>query len=384
MEKAKFINKLRSEPLPLHSIDDKSLLSMVACNGFRNNFYLESLTKPKKRIVDNDGAVGLDQTSSIMSKEGVPYRVHFITDRDNRGVILTDHTNQQVVTKVVLRDRHNDGTLEATPPKFLKMINDIPSSEVPARSREIGFTNWGYSNPGDKLSPRQRAVEISIVSADPNRTLLERLIKKNDLFVNPVELAHFIDDPFAYIPFENADIQSINTWWKYWFQVVDRGIRGKSIPQPGQTSERGFEGFFKNAMEEAKHAVKEAGYTHLTAVPTWTYVWHSFIENGFQPVDQAQEKETTEFLERIASIQFPSGERLSELSPKHPLASWLSVAPFVLALNPDHMPCLNIDEVREERFQSTYTALKNAVQSGDTVKTYPLAPGRNLWLQTKV
>lgn len=384
MEKAKFVNKLRSEPLPIHSIDDKSLLSMIACNGFRNNFYLESLTKRQSRIVNNDGAIGLDQTSSIMSKDGAPYKVHFVTDRDNRGVILTDHTNQQVITKVILRDRHNDGTLEATPPKFLKMINGIPTDQIPPRSKEVGFTNWGYSNPGDKQARGQRGVELSIVSADPNQALLERLIKKNRLFVNPIELAHFIDDPFAYIPFENASAQSIDTWWKYWFQVVDRGIRGKSIPQPGQTSQRGFEGFFKNVVEEAKLAVKEAGYTHLTAVPTWTYVWHSFIENGFVPVDQAQAKETTEFLERIASIQLPGGECLSSLSPKHPLASWLSVAPFVLALNPDHTPHLNIDDVREERFQSTYNALKNAVQSGDTIKTYPLSPGRNLWLQTSV
>ncbi|MFZ2025747.1 MAG: hypothetical protein WAV30_00475 [Microgenomates group bacterium] len=384
MEKAKLVNKLRSEPLPIHSIDDKSLLSMIACNGFRNNFYLESLTKPKARMVNNDGAVGLDQTSSITSKENTPYKVHFITDRDNRGVILTDYTNQQVVTKVVLRDRHNDGTLEATPPKFLKMINGTPEEQIPARSREIGFTNWGYSNPGDKQKKDVRAVELSIVSADPNQALLERLIKKNRLFVNPVELAHFIDDPFAYIPFENASPQSIDTWWKYWFQVVDRGIRGKSIPQPGQTSQRGFEGFFKNAIEETKHAVKEAGYTHLSAVPTWTYVWHSFIENGFVPVDQAQAKETTEFFERIAAIQLPNGDSMSSLSPKHPLASWLSVAPFVLELNPDHIPCLGIDPVREERFQSTYKALKDAVQSGDTIKTYPLAPGRNLWLQIAV
>jgi hypothetical protein len=357
---------------------------MIACNGFRSNFYLESLAKSQNRIVNNEGAFGLDQTASIMSKEGVPYTLHFITDRDNRGVILTDKTNKEVVTKVVLRDRHNDGTLEATPPKYLKMINGIQADQIPPRSREIGFTNWGYSNPGDKQQRGVRSVELSIVSADPNQALLERLIKKNRLFVNPVELAHFIDDPFAYIPYEHASAQSIDMWWKYWFQVVDRGIRGKSIPQPGQTSQRGFEGFFKNAIEETKKAVREAGYTHLTAVPTWSYVWHSFIENGFLPVDQEQDAQATEFFERIASIKLPNGESMSSLSPKHPLASWLSVAPFMLELNPDHIPHLGIDPVREARFQSTYNALKNAVQSGDCIKTYPLAPGRNLWLQTSV
>lgn len=384
MGKGEFAKHIGSDPLPIHAVSERDLLTTIACNGFRNEFYLNSIRRTQSRIVNNEGAYGLDQTATIMSKDGQMYRLHHITDRDNRGILLTDLSNRQVVSKVILRDRHNDGTLEATPPQYLKSINHVDEQHIPERSREIGFTTWSYSNPGDVQEPGIRSVELSIVSSDPQQALLDRLLKKNRLFVNPRELAAFIDNPFAYIPFEDVNEKTINLWWKYWFQVVDRGMRGKAIPQPGQTSQRGFEGFFSNTLEATEKIAKSSGYTHLTAVPTWTYVWHAFIERGFTPVDAGQARETTAFLERIASITLPNGDTLSTLSPKHPLASWLAVAPFVLQLNTEFVPHLGIDEVREERFRYIFEQIKNAVQSDEGVKTYPLAPGKNLWLSKKL
>lgn len=384
MGKAEY-HQLDAELLPpIHAVNNEDLLASIACTGFKKYFNLQSLRPEGEKIVKNNGAYGIDQTATIAMNDGIMMRVHHITDGDNRGIYVTDGSNSQVVSKVVFRDRHNDGKFEATPPYYLRTINGIPEDKIPDRSRQIGFTSWSYSNRGDEQEEGINSLELSIVSADPTQALLGRLLKKNSLFVNPVHLAHFIDDPYAYIPFGCVSPETINTWWKYWFQVVDRGMRGKAIPQPGQTSQRGFEGFFSNTLEMTAKIAKAHGYTHLTAVPTWTYVWHSFIQNGFKPVDPNQADETNIFFQRMSSIQLVSGDKLSALSPKHPLASWMAVAPFVLELNPEYIPKLGIDEVREKRFHVILNELKNAVQSDDGIKTYPLAPGRNLWLSKEL
>lgn len=384
MGKQEFSHRLQTESASIHAVSQQELLSTIACEGFKKSFDLESFKLTQKKVVEVHEGFGEDQMATILKRDGKKYRIHFIRDLDNFGVIVTDESNENVVTKVVLRERGHDGTLESGSPQYLKILDGLSEEQIPDRSRHIGFTNWSYAGKNDKQEPGVESLELSIVSSDPDHILLERLLKKNRLFVNPRELAKFIDDPFAYIPFEDVNEKTINLWWKYWFQVVDRGMRGKEIPQPGQTSQKGFDGFFSNTLRASEDLAKKTGHTHLTAIPTWTYVWHAFIERGYEPTDREQYLETVNFMERIGSVALSNEKPVSSLSPKHPLTSWLSVAPFVLQLNPDFVPSLGIDPVREKRFQELYANLKNAVQSNGAVITYPFSPGRNLWLAKKL
>ncbi len=382
MGKEEFKRHLYSEKSNIHTITDENLFSAIACKGFNSIFDQKTLIYTHKNIHNINGSYGQDHSATIQNFDGQKYRVHFVSDLDNRGVIVTDFENKRVITKVVLRDRAHDGTPSATPPLYLNEINGIPTSKAPQRSKEIGYTTWSYSNPGDVVPTNTRMVELSIVSSDPHKLLLDRLIKKNGLFVNAYKLAQFIDDPFSLIPRGiHLNEDSVNMWWRYWYQVVERGLRKKEIPQPGQTSQRGFEGFFANSTQIAENSARNAGYTHLSAVPTWTYVWHAFIEKGYLPIDRAQSAEVSGFMKRIASIILPDDEtNCSALSPKNPIISWLSVAPFMLELNLEFTPHLGIDTERETKFLKLFTRLKNAVQCNNEVKTYPLSPGRNLWL----
>lgn len=385
MEKQRYVNRLRGEQNPLHDISHQSLLNAISCKGFASKYDLKSVRIGKTRLVNKNEAWGMDQLASIDdAQHSRHFTLHFVTDLDNRGIIVTDTRNSAVFSKIVLRDRTHDGTPSATPPHYLKVINDLKSKEIPERSRSLAFTTWGYSNHGDTLRPGQRAAELSIVSADPEQVLLDRLIKKNRLFVDPKQLAQFIDDPFSYIPFNFSHTKELDLWWKYWFQVVDRGLRGKEIPQPGQTAQKGFEGFFKHTITSSETIVKDCGYTHLTAVPTWTYVLHAFLENGFQPADKAQADEAFRFLEALGKTKLLNGEQLDTRHPKDPLFSWLAVAPFMMELHPDHTPTLDIDETRSDRFNTLFRNLKNTLQSNGTVLTYPLAPGRNFWLEKQL
>lgn len=385
MEKIKYIHRLHSEQNPLHAISQEELLGALSCKGFVSKYDVSSVKHGKRNLVHQNGAWGLDQTATISdSQHTKKYKLHFVEDLDNSGIIVTDGQNTTTYSKIVLRDRSHDGSPEATPPHYLQVINGYSAKDIGERSKKLAFTTWSYSNPSDVIRTGQHAVELSIVSADPEQVLLDRLLKKNRLFVDPKQLSQFIDDPFSYIPFGFSDPKEIDLWWKYWFQVVDRGLRGKEIPQPGQTAQRGFEGFFKHTISASEKLAKECGYTHLTAVPTWTYVFHAFLENGFVPTNKKQAEEAFNFLNSLGKTELLNGEQLSTHHPKDPLFSWLAVAPYVIELNTNHMPNLGIDETREQRFQMLYMNLKKSLQQGDTVLTYPLAPGRNFWLEKKL
>lgn len=368
MGKTEIQKSINTETSPLSSVTNERLFNTIQCPGFLLHFNVNSLKETERIVINNYGARGVDQGADIADKNGNLYRVHFVEDIDNRGIIVTTLDGSQIVTKVVLRNRTDDATLGATPPEFLYTINGVPLDQAPPRSKELAFTTWSYSNPGDKLPDGTRMAELSIVSADPERELLNQLIKKNSLFVPSEQLARFIDDPFSYIPRGNAiNEDSINTWWKYWFQVVNRGLRNKSIPQPGQTSQKGFEGFFSHSLSEAEDISKSAGYTHLSAVPTWTYVWHSFIEKGYLPTDSVQGQEAETFINMIRSITLLDDTLLTSLSPKNPIASWLAVAPYVIELSNDKVPVLGIDDEREARFHELYSRLKAAVKTQDGI-----------------
>lgn len=385
MEKVRYIHRLNSEKNPLHGISQERLLGALSCKGFVSKYDVGSVKLGKKNLVYQNRAWGLDQTATISdSQHKKKYQIHYVTDLDNNGVIVTDAQNTTTYSKIVLRDRSHDGSPEATPPHYLQVINGYSAKDIGERSKKLAFTTWGYSNPGDTLKQGQRAVELSIVSADPEKALLDRLLQKNRLFVDAKQLAEFIDDPFSYIPFGFSDPKEIDLWWKYWFQVVDRGLRGKEIPQPGQTAQRGFEGFFKHTIHASEEIAKECGYTHLTAVPTWSYVLHAFLENGFIPTNQEQFEEALQFVDALGKTELPNGNTLDSYHPKDPLYSWLAVAPFVIELNPNHVPNLNIDKTRVERFNLLFQNLKKSIQSDSKVLTYPLAPGRNFWLEKKL
>lgn len=385
MINTEFANQLKSEPASIHAATRQEILSTTACKGFETQFNINSVALTRKRIISVNGGFGEDQMATIKRNNGDAYRIHFIRDLDNSGIIVTDEPGKHIVSKVVLRERDHDGTFEACSPYYLKTLDGLTDEQVPSRSRHIGYSAWSYSGDIDKLKQGEKALELSIVSSDSDKALLGMLLKKKGLFVRPRELAKYIDDPFAYIPMgEDINEQSVTTWWKYWFQVVDRGMRGKDIPQPGQTSQRGFDGFFSNVLYASEKIAKKTGHTHLTAIPTWSYVWHAFVERGYEPTNKQQEKEAVDFFKRIGTIILPDGNPVSHHSPKHPITSWLAIAPFVLQLNPNFVPCIGLDDIREKRFQTIYNQIKNAVQSDEGVKTYPFFPGRNLWLSKKL
>jgi len=391
MGKHEFAKRIQSEPANIHSVGDRAILNTIACDGFRQKFDMSSYRPTQKRIRQVNGGFGEDQMGTITKKDGTLYRTHIIRDLDNYGVIITGGSTNSIATKVILRERAHDGSPESGSPYYLSCLDQISGAQIPIRSYGVGYTNWSYSNPRDALKPGESALELSIVSSDPDRSLLRQLLKKNSLFVNAIELAKYIDDPFAYIPFpdpkdssQQVDQNSINLWWKYWFQVVDRGMRGKEIPHPGQTSQRGFEGFFTHTLKMTEELAKKTNHTHLTAIPTWLYVWHAFRERGYEPVDAIQNQEMVEFINQLNTITLPNQTTIRDLSPKHPLTSWLAVAPFVMQLNPQFTPQLGIDETRENRFKHIYSELNAALCVDGLVKTYPFYPGYNLWICKKL
>jgi len=370
----------------LTQITDLQLMNTIASSGFTRNYDTYLTNTQLRKQVHHNGARGFLQTANIHPREATGSLLHvdFIDDLDNRGILITDPKTGIVMTKVVLRDRAHDGTPEATSPYYLKYINGMAREQIPRRARHLAFTNWSYSNPGDVQPPNTHCAELSIVSSDPQILLLTRLQHKKSLFVDPHHLAQFIDDPFSLIPFDNPTEHTITLWWKNWFQVVERGLRGKEIPQPGQTCQRGFDGFFDTALHTSEELLKAKGFSHITAVPTWTYVLESFIKRGFDFVDKNHKSETLDFLRRIYSISLQGGGKLEDLKPQNPLISWLSVAPFVLQLNPDYLPTLGIDTQRQYSFQEIFYKLRDAVYVDGEIKTYPLSPGRNLWLSKKL
>ncbi|PIQ71570.1 hypothetical protein COZ40_02340 [Candidatus Roizmanbacteria bacterium CG_4_10_14_3_um_filter_39_13] len=377
---------LGKEASLLHNITDEQLLNTLNCPGFSTIFKPESLqfinNKYGPQQMIHTGAQSYIRRGHIIGQDGNDYSVSLIRDLDNAGVVITAPDNNQLA-KVMFRDRHNDGTLESTPPKFLRSLGNY-SGPIPGRSLGIGSTPWCYTFKGDKQPSGRKSVEFSIVSSSPEAKLVDLLTKKQDrLSVDANELSIFIDDPFEYIPTAgNITPDNIDYWWTLWWHVVQRGIRGKEIPYPGQLSKVGFKGFFRHVLSNAKELLQPQGFTHLSGIPTWKYVWDMNLSHGFLPDDPEQHQEAVDFFERMRTIELPDGKKLSDIDPRSSLHSWIAVAPFAMQLDPQYQPKLKIDhKYTNGDFDKLFKSMQETLVTEDKaeVHTYPFYPGRNLW-----
>ncbi len=382
------------EASPLHRITDGQLLKAVSCTGFLERFRPETeQLEPEYRPIVNAHTEGYEMVREghIQDRDGQEYGVRYARDLDNIGLTI-HHADGTPIVHLKLRDREFDGTLEATSPHYLQTIGGVAEENIPYRSRFLGGTNWYYS--GERDVPPHKSVEFSIVSSDPTKRLDSRLGMKGEALWVPAErLARFIDDPFAFIPFNNPTPSALNEWYTMWWQVANRGLRGKSIPFPGQTSENGFRGFFKHTVAEVSQLIGDLGYTHLSGVPTWQYVWSLNLANGFFPDHSDHHEQALSFFTALDEMQLPhpgrkrreSDRRVGHLDQKDPLRSWLAVLPFAMNAQPDFVPHLAIAPELSQGFDTIYQTMHAHLGQPDgSVRSYPLNPANNLWHSKEV
>ena len=250
----------------------------------------------------------------------------------------------------------------------------------------MGATAWYYSNPEVDTPPNgMRTVEFSITSSDPAVALDKLLRQKSEkLWVNYADLFHFITDPFASLPFQNATEEGITQWYSKWWQVINRGLRGKAIPYPGQASQNGFSGFFKHTVAHSSEAIKNLGYTHLSGVPSWQYVWGLNLHNGFFPENASMHAEAEHFFAAQAEISIPGFQEgvnyVGEIDEKSAVHSWMALLPFALMLYPKtaniHLPH-GANGTGE--FNQVLTAAAKVYTTDNGIISYPLRPDKNLW-----
>lgn len=381
------IGLLESSPAPLTRITDEELLYAVACPGFRTHFD----TSSAKTIYTNPtckqsvGAVRSERVDRINHRNGQQHLLTFNGDRNTRSAFVKADRGKDVVRVigVRLRDRRDDGTPAATPPAYLRSIGGFDPSEIPLESYGVGDTDWYYSSDSDSPVREGRGAEISVVASDPTCMLGDILSgKEGKLYIaQAAEFSAFLSNPFDALPSDPADADALNTWWTHWYQVANRGHRGKSIPYPGQTSAQGFKGYFKHITAASEHLLRQNDYDYISAVPTWLHVWYKFGDEGYLPDDEAQYEETTDFIGRLDAIPNGSYTTLADMPPAHPLRSWYAVAPYAMALTDETPQLIGAAAAHQESFKKQLSAAYTALHTPeDTIAQYPLAPGRNLWM----
>lgn len=305
--------------------------------------------------------------------------VQWSRDPLNIAITVTSPNGHHPSVYFRLRDRRRDGTPASTPPKLLQVIGGLSPDKIPPESHELGVDDWYHAAPCDRQPPDRQSVEFSIASANPGWDILTMLRNKQEhLFTDPDKLADFIHDPFAALPVDPNNTEALKIWYRNWWQVVNRGLRGKTIPYPGQTALQGYKGFFKHAVARAEQLLYPLGFTHLTAVPTWYYVWALNLAQGFQPDDINTHLAASEFFELVKYTPVPDvfkQQRLIEYGERHPLLSWFSVLPFAMMGNHGYIPELGLPSEHERNFNGTVTLAKNTYGN----RHYPLLPGKNLW-----
>ncbi|MBI2033419.1 MAG: hypothetical protein HYT10_03100 [Candidatus Levybacteria bacterium] len=378
---------------PVAQVPDREIFETISCTGVRDVFAVEDMSisddasyKPMEN--PKTGATHWVREQELRDREGGVYQVLFSYDLDNREVAIVREDNGYgpvTVARLNLRDRTHDGTPASTPPQFLKV------EDAPVRSHFIGGTLWDYSNAQvDKQPPGRKSIEISRASSDPSKVIFDSLRnKEHKMTVGAHELSDFIDDPFAALPLEDPTPEKLEHWYRLWWQVANRGLRGKWIAYPGQVSERGFKNFSAHVLNNLTQVLGEREYSHISSVPTWLYVWRMNLNgSGFSADDPKHHQEALAFWERLRRVEIPvfdnghAGERIrvNQLSDKDPIISWLGVLPFALQLDPDIKPKVAMQKNHQEAFDEVMDSVKKYLILPDReVVTYPLAPDRNLW-----
>ncbi len=377
--------ELHNEASPVSGITNHELFEAINCKGVQDVFNIKSLRNgslPRESLNPKTGALEWVEHGSIRGKDGREYPVVFTTDLDNRAISIIREGDEGNLTllRLNLRDRRHDGKSESTPPNFLE------EADIPKRSRYLGGTLWNYNNPQDAELPDRNSVEISRISSDPGNIIFDRL-KQDKSQEDAKKLADFIDDPFAALPLKDPSSEKMTEWYGRWWQVVRERLDGKRIAYPGQTSEKGFDGFSPYVLDSLPKLIQNFGYTHISSVPTWLYVWGMNLASGFSPDNEAQHKEALNFLSRLKKIKVPlikEGKMqeviLGSLSEKDPILSWISLVPFALQLNPNFNPRLSLRNSEHEVFDDVLFSIReNLVFPDGGVATYPLYLDRNLW-----
>ena len=372
---------INTEISKLDEIEDEQLLEAIYCEGFKKIFPDIKLTHGEylPQFNNKTGGFLLVKQQEIFDKEGKPYNLILKRDISSISIEITDN-NAGIILGLKLRDRSHDGKPEASAPNFLRR-NALTSDLPPPRSLLNGNGTWFHSGPKDRPQNGVNSIEISIISSNPNQLLENFFLKKADRLNHSVtDLVNFIDDPFAQIPFDNPNPENLNHWYSMWWQVVNRGLRDKTIPQPGQTARSGFHAYLDHVINSVKQLIKPLGFNEISAIPTWLYVMEMFKNRGFS-MNENDLNRLTEFLEKLNSLELPHSTRreqkisLKDLSDKHPLKSWFAILPFIIKLNLEFIP-----EIKDDLsiFTEIYKLAKNAFQDGNYY--YPLTPDQNLWL----
>ena len=380
------------DPNPITKIGDDELLRCISCPGFIERFDTRSINvSPNYELIFNPSTQANLWLRSgwIQTQDGKSYNLSFLRDADNAGVCISDPDTQMLALRLVLRDRGKDGSLEATPPTFLKSIGSLTDADIPDRSRQIGCTAWYYSSPKFDTVPCGSRVEFSITSSDPDIRLVDLLNGKVDRLRVPAEqLTEFIRDPFAMLPLECPNETDLRDWYASWWQVVNRELREKKIPYPGQTSERGFTGYFSHLMRSLPPTLKEIGYTHLSGVPSWYYVWGLNKYFGFETELPQMEYHANEFFQRLDEVKLPEEiscvGRLGDTDPRNALRSWNAVAGYAIELAPNYFPELQVSNQENGIFCTALNYAREAFTVEDKIITHPLKPGVNVWQSLKL
>lgn len=393
-EKQKFPERGDFEATRLHQLSDEQMISLIACPGIIEKFNLESIKLPEayKMAINPSTQASYEVKEGTMhDKKGQGYNLYLQRDLDSVIIRVDNPQTQNIVLKVCLRDREFDGTMLATPPSFLKKLAGASPDSIPPRTEMLGNLRWYYSESSDRVDENRRAVEISVIASDPDfdlKTTLKTKAKNQLFWVKDGEkFAEFIDNPFSSLPDGNPpDPQKLNEWYSMWWQVTHRVLAGKKTPLPGQTSQYSFLGFLEHAIATSEELLSHLGYSHLSAIPTWHYVWTKFQRLGFQPDQQDIHKVSSEFFDKLSNMQLPHPTRRNEkIIPndfvnKKELIAWLAVIPYAIQRNPNFIPKLDIPQDQAEQFAEVFEVIhRELVTETNNVETYPLAPRNNTW-----
>jgi len=291
-------------------------------------------------------------------------RVHITTERDEdlERVTIDSPTCR---AKIALRDRSHDATPDATPPDYL----GLSGSPVTTESLRHGAVDWNYSSAEDEVPPGRMSVEISVGVADKTAMLRD----------DPryAVIAGFVENPFSAMGDTVPEV-----WWNNWAHMMGSALEGEAIPFPGQASARSVPGYFSCALAASDEMLKSAGYSHLSAIPTWQHVLEKFGQRGFEVDDSTKHQEYGEFVSAINEAPLRIGDVTTTLSEnaENPqavaLRSWASVAPFALMQWGPEAAGMHYELAK---------GLDGALRVGDDKYLhYPLEPGHNLWMSRQV
>lgn len=221
--------------------------------------------------------------------------------------------------------------------------------------RPTPLTDWHYGGAVDCFT-LGAAVEESVYCLDPRYPLTDRFLP---------EVAAFIMNPFAHLPFEDADKEHLKNWLALWRKVVVSEDR----PFPGYFRLRNIKAARKTIHENIvrllrkRYAYGDKRYTHLTAVPTWWHTTQTCEYLGFS-FQYAEDRNALRLL----------NERLT--GKDRARSSWIVMLQFWAELAERNGFCPERDFAVERG-----TILRDDI---GRLITFPLSPERNLWMICKL